>query len=72
MFQQVDTDNIPCFMPYGLGGLSGKDGEHTVIDKESSPSFDIKCPTVGIGAIDILCVFATSALIFADLLRRNR
>jgi len=44
-------------------------GEHTLIDKESSPSFDKKCPSVGTDDIcTSLYVFETSALIIADLL----
>jgi len=68
IFQQVDIVYTLRFEPFGLGGLSGEDGEHKVTDKESSPSFDIKCPPTGNGAINISFVFATSALILTNLL----
>jgi len=68
IFQQFDIDYILRFVPFGLGGLSGEDGEHEVTDKESSPSFDVKCLSTGNGAINLSFVFATSALIFTNLL----
>jgi len=42
LFQQVDIVYSFRFVPFGLGGLSGEDGEHRVTYKESSRSFDIK------------------------------
>jgi len=68
IFQQVDIDYSFRFVPFGFGGLSVEDDEHKVTDKESSPSFDVKCLSTGNGALNISFVFATSALIFTNLL----